>query len=99
MLTPREKSLLPKMSPEEDRTHDAVDSEPKHYQLSYSGPLMWDNPLTVVFVPGKKGKGGGGGVGGKGERESIDVCACACERESVRERKRERERDRKRAII
>ena len=27
------------MSPEEDRTHDAVDSEPKHYQLSYFGPL------------------------------------------------------------
>ena len=26
------------MSPEEDRTLDAVDSEPKHYQLSYSGP-------------------------------------------------------------
>ena len=26
------------MSPEEDRTHDTVDSEPKHYQLSYSGP-------------------------------------------------------------
>ena len=24
------------MSPEEDRTRDAVDSEPKHYQLSYS---------------------------------------------------------------
>ena len=40
MLTPREKSPLPKMSPEEDRTHDAVDSEPKHYQLSYSGPGM-----------------------------------------------------------
>ena len=38
MLTPREKSLLPKKSPEEDRTRDAVDSEPKHYQLSYSGP-------------------------------------------------------------
>ena len=37
MLTPREKSPLPKMSPEEDRTRDAVDSEPKHYQLSYSG--------------------------------------------------------------
>ena len=28
------------MSPEEDQTRDAVDSEPKHYQLSYSGPLM-----------------------------------------------------------
>ena len=42
MLTPREKSPLPKMSPEEDRTRDAVDSEPKHYQLSYSGP-----PLAV----------------------------------------------------
>ena len=27
------------MSPEEDRTRDAVDSEPKHYQLSYSGPV------------------------------------------------------------
>ena len=40
MLTPREKYPLPKMSPEEDRTRDAVDSEPKHYQLSYSGPLM-----------------------------------------------------------
>ena len=26
------------MSPEEDRTRDAVDSEPKHHQLSYSGP-------------------------------------------------------------
>ena len=30
MLTPREKSPLPKMSPEEDRTCDAMDSEPKH---------------------------------------------------------------------
>ena len=28
------------MSPEEDRTRDAVDSEPKHYQLSYSGPRL-----------------------------------------------------------
>ena len=27
------------MSPEEDRTRDTVDSEPKHDQLSYSGPL------------------------------------------------------------
>ena len=42
MLTPREKSPLPKMSPEEDRTRDAVDSEPKHYQLSYSGPCLAD---------------------------------------------------------
>ena len=25
------------MSPEEDRTRDIVDSEPMHYQLSYSG--------------------------------------------------------------
>ena len=38
MLTPRETSPLPKMSPEEDRTHDTVDSEPKHYHLSYSSP-------------------------------------------------------------
>ena len=40
------------MSPEEDRTRDAVDSEPKHYQLSYSGPkqsVKWYfdyNPVT-----------------------------------------------------
>ena len=40
MLTPRENPLYRKMSPEEDRTRDTVDSEPKHYQLSYSGPLV-----------------------------------------------------------
>ena len=45
MLTPREKSPLPKMSPEEDRTCDTVDSEPKHYQLSYSGP-----PIIIITV-------------------------------------------------
>ena len=43
MLTPREKSPVPKMSPEEDRTRDTVDSEPKHYQLSYSGPTVHFN--------------------------------------------------------
>ena len=50
MLTPREKFPLPKMSPEEDRTRDAVDSEPKHYQLSYSGPRndLIDGLLVVV---------------------------------------------------
>ena len=26
------------MSPEEDRTRDTMDSEPMHYQPSYSGP-------------------------------------------------------------
>ena len=34
------------MSPEEDRTRDAVDSEPKHYQLSYSGPKRDSNPVS-----------------------------------------------------
>ena len=50
MLTPREKSRLPKMSPEEDRTRDAVDSEPKHYQLSYSGPchVVWRDNSAVI---------------------------------------------------
>ena len=47
MLTPREKSPLPKKSPEEDRTLDAVDSELKHYQLSYSGPPV----LYLTFSP------------------------------------------------
>ena len=32
MLTPREKSPLPQISPEEDWTCGAVDSKPKHYQ-------------------------------------------------------------------
>ena len=36
------------MSPEEDRTRDAVDSEPMHYQLSYSGPLS--SVLTCVLI-------------------------------------------------
>ena len=54
MLTPREKSPLPKMSPEEDRTRDTMDSEPKHYQLSYSGPpclrytILARNPQFVM---------------------------------------------------
>ena len=56
MLTPREKSPLPKMSPEEDRTRDAVDSEPKHYQLRYSGPE----------VPGMTGPGNMHGDSGTG---------------------------------
>ena len=52
MLTPREKSPLPKMSPEEDRTRDAVDSELKHYQLSCSGPPAW--LLTPVWCVEEK---------------------------------------------
>ena len=34
MLTPREKSPQP-----EDRTRDAVDSEPKHYQQAIPAPI------------------------------------------------------------
>ena len=51
MLTPREKSPLPKMSPEEDRTRDAVDSEPKHYQLSYSGPHVFYDACSMSHLP------------------------------------------------
>ena len=54
MLTPREKSPLPKMSPEEDRTRDTVDSEPKHYQLSYSGP-----PTSQINQQGQEYNEGG----------------------------------------
>ena len=49
------------MSPEEDRTRDAVDSEPKHYQLSYSGPILID--LIDFFIRERgawqKERGGG----------------------------------------
>ena len=37
------------MSPEEDRTCDAVDSEPKHYQLSYSGPFLGFNVAYLLI--------------------------------------------------
>ena len=40
------------MSPEEDRTRDSVDSEPKHYQLSYSGPhsgMKIRNFVNILF--------------------------------------------------
>ena len=52
MLTPREKSPVSKISPVEDRTRDAVDSEPKHYQLSYSGPLVMRVMVgsTLLFI-------------------------------------------------
>ena len=58
MLTPRGKSPLPEMSPEEDRTRDAVDSEPKHYQLSYSGPKRKINQriMRIIPPPGTKAK-------------------------------------------
>ena len=52
MLTPREKSPLPKVSPEEDRTHDAVDSEPKYYQLSihYFNLIYFEGSESVSFI-------------------------------------------------
>ena len=56
MLTPREKSPLPKMSPVEDRTRNAVDSEPKHYQLSYSGP-RWHDLTREKSVTSGTGQG------------------------------------------
>ena len=37
--------LYRKMSPEDDRTRDSVDTEPKHYQLSYSGPVQLYDPI------------------------------------------------------
>ena len=53
------------MSPEEDQTRDAVDSEPKHYQLSYSGPnavtkiyylntMVLRHCLAIFISPGRK---------------------------------------------
>ena len=38
------------MSPEEDRTRDAVDSESKHYHLSYSGPLMMMMMIMMMMM-------------------------------------------------
>ena len=43
------------MSPEEYRTHDTVDIEPKHYQLSYPGPRKFYVIVIVVIVITFKG--------------------------------------------
>ena len=43
------------MSPAEDRTRDTVDSEPKHYQLSYSGPLAeFKSQIILALFYGPK---------------------------------------------
>ena len=36
------------MSPEEDRTHGSVDSEPKHYQRAIPAPVICEK-ATLVF--------------------------------------------------
>ena len=55
MLTPREKIPSTRKCPQRRiETRDAVDSEPKHYQLSYSGPRTWVRvPLLNDFTPGR----------------------------------------------
>ena len=40
----------PMLTPREDRTRDAVDSEPKHYQLSYSGPRTFFKTFLFYFI-------------------------------------------------
>ena len=50
MLTPREKSpLLENFPKEEDRTRDAVDSEPKHYQRAIPAPLRYQLKRSQLF--------------------------------------------------
>ena len=50
MLTPRKKNpLYRKISPEEDRTRDAVDNEPKHLPTSFSGPLVGLNGFSLKY--------------------------------------------------
>ena len=49
MLTPRENPLYRKIFPVEDRTRDAVDSEPKHYQRAIPAPIpMFKCPCHTV---------------------------------------------------
>ena len=54
MLTPREKSPLPEVSPEEDRTRDAVDSEPKHYQRAIPASKRWNKVTEHLSCPNKQ---------------------------------------------
>ena len=48
MLTPKEKSPLLENFPEEDRTRDAVDSEPKHYQRAILAPRYGTSDWEVI---------------------------------------------------
>ena len=53
MLTPREKTLYRKVSPEEVRARDTVDSEPKHYQRAIPAPVMnqsWEESLASIRI-------------------------------------------------
>ena len=65
MLTPTVQGKNPlyrKISPEEDRTRDAVDSEPKHYQRAISAPGSWfERMANCVQADAGGGRGGGGG--------------------------------------
>ena len=54
MLTPREKSPLPENVPRGVSNPRHFGSEPKHYQLSYSGPRK-----RVINTWGGGGRGGG----------------------------------------
>ena len=47
MLTPREKSPLPENVPRGGSNPRHFGSEPKHYQLSYSGPAR--RPIHLLF--------------------------------------------------
>ena len=38
------------MSPEEDRTRNAVDSEPKHYQRAILAPVLLDVKMIEMIM-------------------------------------------------
>ena len=46
MLTPREKSPLPKMSPEEDQTRDTVDSKPSTTNWAIPAPKQTNKTIN-----------------------------------------------------
>ena len=54
MLTPREKSPLPENVPRGVSNPRHFGSEPKHYQLSYSGPIMMVMTLNGAILAALK---------------------------------------------
>ena len=50
MLTPREKSPLPENVPRGVSNPRHCGSEPKHYQLSYSGPTMMTIKMMMTIT-------------------------------------------------
>ena len=64
--------LYRKISPEEDRTRDAVDSEPKHYQRAIPAPIMSMKDTCTNDADDDDENNGGGDDNNNNSNNNID---------------------------